>query len=74
MREGGSPSRQILSERLCEKKVLTPLLNTYTNNRALASTDYLALTEMNSNWASKKRVYMKKSCPGMEGYPTIEKR
>ena len=63
-----SPSRQILSERLYEKKVLTPLPDTYANNRAIASSDYLALTEMNSNWANKKGVYMKKSWPGMEGY------
>ena len=43
------------------RKTFWPLCPIYT--RALASSDYLALTELNSNWASNKRVYMKKSCP-----------
>ena len=64
-RELGSPSRQILSECLSEKKVLTPLPDTYANNRALSRPLIISpsLTELSSNWAIKKRVYMKKSWP-----------
>ena len=32
----GHPPKQILSERLYEKKVLNPLPDTYANNRALS--------------------------------------